>query len=181
MQHNNIRLLSVQSRCLDVAHYNHLIDVIDNKAGVLFSAACSLIKSIWDNNSDSNIQIIIDRQGGRTHYRRNLQRMFGELEMTIINESEKMSSYQLSDPKRTMRLHFVTKADQKHLPVSLSSMVSKYVRELLVARINNYFLSHKPDIKPTAGYWKDGLRFIEDIKTHIPHVKYDPTQLIRKR
>ena len=37
------------------------------------------------------------------------------------------------------------------------------------------------DLKPTAGYWKDGLRFIEDIKTNLPNVSFDSEQLIRSR
>jgi hypothetical protein len=36
-------------------------------------------------------------------------------------------------------------------------------------------------LKPTAGYWKDGQRFIADIKTLIPHAEYDHNQLIRCR
>ncbi len=181
MTRHGIKLLSVQTRCLDVGHYNKLVAVVNNKAGVLFSTTTSLIKSIWDGCRDPNIQIIVDRQGGRSHYRRNLQRMFPCLELTIISESNKASSYELKNDRRKMRIHFVTKADQKYLPVCLASMVSKYVRELLVERINHYFLSHHAELKPTAGYWKDGQRFIADIKTYVPHLKYDANQLIRSR
>ncbi len=75
----------------------------------------------------------------------------------------------------------VVGADDEFLPVSLASMACKYLREVLVENINNYFLSFNPSIKPTAGYWKDGLRFIKDIETHIPNIKYDVNQLIRYR
>ncbi len=78
-------------------------------------------------------------------------------------------------------MHFIVGADERFLPVSLASMVSKYLRELLVANINRYFAGFHADLKPTAGYWKDGLRFIEDLKTNIPHVEYDHEQLIRCR
>jgi len=181
MTRNNIKLLSIQSHCLDVAHYNHLIDNVKNKATVLFSTTSALVKSIWDNSRDDNIQIIIDRQGGRTHYRKVLQKMFPNLNLAIIKESENSSSYQLNNPNRKMRLHFTTKADQKYLPVSLASMVSKYVRELLIEKINRYFLNRQPELRPTAGYWKDGLRFIEDLKTHTPLIEYESSQLIRCR
>jgi len=36
-------------------------------------------------------------------------------------------------------------------------------------------------LKPTAGYWKDGLRFIEDLKKYVPHIQYDDNQMIRCR
>ena len=60
-------------------------------------------------------------------------------------------------------------------------MVSKYIRELLVQNINSYFSAHHKDLKPTAGYWTDGLRFIDDLKKYIPHVKYQKNQLVRCR
>jgi hypothetical protein len=63
----------------------------------------------------------------------------------------------------------------------LASMVSKYLRELLVDNINRYFIDFCPGIKPTAGYWKDGLRFIEDLQMKAPHVKFSRDQLIRCR
>jgi ribonuclease HII len=181
MAQHGIRLLAVHSHCLDVAHYNKLIAAVKNKASVLFSTTAALIKSIWDNCSDENIQIIVDRQGGRSRYRKNLQRMFSELELAVINESQNSSSYELRNTDRKMRIHFVIKADQRYMPVCLASMVSKYVRELLVARINNYFLCHHEQLKPTAGYFKDGRRFIADINTYIPNVKYDSNLLIRCR
>jgi ribonuclease HII len=178
---NGMKLLSIQSHCLDVGHYNKLIAVVKNKASVLFSTTAALIKSIWDNSHDGNIQIIVDRQGGRSRYRRNLQRMFEHLDLTVINESEDKSSYELKNVKRKMRIHFVVKADQKYMPVCLASMVSKYVRELLVARINRYFLNHHAELKPTAGYFKDGRRFLADIKAIVPNLKYDSNLLIRCR
>jgi ribonuclease HII len=181
MKQRGISLLTIQSHCLDVGHYNKLITTVKNKASVLFSTTAALIKSVWDNSNDGNIQIIVDRQGGRSRYRRNLQRMFSYLQLAVINESKDKSSYELKAANRRMRIHFVTKADQRYMPVCLASMVSKYVRELLVARINRYFLSRHAELCPTAGYFKDGRRFIADIKTLIPHIEYDPNLLVRCR
>ncbi len=178
---NNIDLLYLRSNCLDVGHYNKLIETVKNKAIVLFTATCQHIKQAWDYCDQQQLQIIVDRQGGRQRYQRTLSRMFPELEMTILKESPSISSYQLQRQQRNMRIHFVTKADSKYLPVSLASMVSKYVRELLVANINHYFCGHFPELKPTAGYWKDGQRFIKDIETNIGHISYNTEQLIRSR
>jgi len=82
---------------------------------------------------------------------------------------------------KAMRMHFVVGADGRFLPVSLASMVSKYLRELLIGSLNRYFIGFSADLKPTAGYWKDGLRFIEDIKANLPHVQFNSNQLIRSR
>jgi ribonuclease HII len=178
---NGIELLDLKSCCLDVAYYNKMTEAVKNKANVLFSATCSLIKSAYDNFADDDLQIIVDRQGGRVHYRKNLQRMFGDMDLKILRESPATSSYELQAGDKAMRVHFVVGADSRFLPVSLASMVSKYLRELLVGSINSYFAGFDADLKPTAGYWKDGLRFIEDIKTNLPDVQFDSRQLIRSR
>ena len=178
---NGIKLLKLQSRCLDVAHYNKMVSIVKNKSRVLFTATSQLIKSAFDNFAGDELQIIVDRQGGRVHYRAILQRMFSDMELKILSESPAASSYELYSYGKKMRLHFVVGADGRFLPVSLASMVSKYLRELLVANINRYFAGFHTDLRPTAGYWKDGLRFIEDLKENIPHIRYDREQLVRCR
>jgi ribonuclease HII len=178
---NGIELLDLKSCCLDVAYYNKMVAAVKNKANVLFSATCSLIKSAYDSFAGDDLQIIVDRQGGRVHYRKELQRMFSDMELKILRESPTTSSYELQANGKVMRLHFVVGADDRFLPVSLASMVSKYLRELLVGNINRYFAGLSSGLKPTAGYWKDGLRFIEDIRTNLPDVQFDSNQLIRSR
>jgi hypothetical protein len=105
--------------------------------------------------------------------------MFPELSLQILREDETDSSYELRNGLKTMRIHFVVGADERFLPTALASMVCKLVRELLNERMNEYFTSLNPSLRPTAGYWQDGQRFIEDIKTHLPNVRYDRLQLIR--
>lgn len=178
---NGIKLLQLRSCCLDVAYYNKMVGNVRNKASVLFTATSQLIKNAFDNFAGDDLQIMIDRQGGRVHYRKALQLMFPDMKLKILRESPQNSSYELQRNGRFMRLHFAVGADDRYLPVSLASMVSKYLRELLVYNINRYFTGFGTDLKPTAGYWKDGLRFIKEIKTNLPHVKYDENQLIRCR
>jgi ribonuclease HII len=178
---NNINLTALKSCCLDVAFYNKMVSVVKNKSSVLFTATSRLIKDALDSFGDNQLNIIIDRQGGRVRYRKALLCMFEGMELTIIKETPKISSYQLTDGKREMKLHFVVGADDKFLPVALASMVSKYLRELLILNINRYFCSFYTGLRPTAGYYKDGRRFIRDLSRFIPNVKYDSAQLIRSR
>ena len=178
---NGMELLTLKSCCLDVAYYNTMVSAVKNKATVLFTATSRLVKSAYDNFRDDDLHIIIDRQGGRVRYRKPLQRMFPGMKLGILKESPKISSYELEADGKRMRLHFLVGADERLLPVSLASMVSKYLRELLVGNINRYFVGFHTDLRPTAGYWKDGLRFIEDLKRNVPHVPFDSNQLIRCR
>ncbi len=178
---NDIKLLALGSRCLDVGFYNRMVQNVKNKASVLFTATCELISNAFDDFGNDDLQIIVDRQGGRVRYRACLQRMFSGMDLKIICENARISSYQLQADGKCMRLHFVVGADERFLPVSLASMVSKYLRELLVGNINSYFASFYSDLKPTAGYWKDGLRFIQEVKKNIPSLQFDDNQLIRSR
>jgi ribonuclease HII len=178
---NGIELLELKSCCLDVAYYNKMVSSVKNKANVLFTATSQLIKEAFDNFAGDDLQIMVDRQGGRVRYRKNLQRMFPDMELKILRESPAASSYELQTDGRGMRIHFVVGADDRFLPVSLASMVSKYLRELLIGSMNRYFAGFDTDLKPTAGYWKDGSRFIEDLRTNLPHVEFDSNQLIRCR
>ena len=157
------------------------MSAVKNKANVLFTATSGLIKRAFDNFADDDLQVMVDRQGGRIHYRKNLQRMFDGLELKILRESPSVSSYELRCPGKRMRLHFTVGADERFLPVSLASMVSKYLRELLIGNINRYFTGFNKDLKPTAGYWSDGSRFVEDLKSTLPHIQFDNEQLIRCR
>lgn len=178
---NGITLLELKSCCIEVAHYNKMISSVKNKGSVLFTFTSQLIKNAFDNFGGEVLQIMVDRQGGRVRYQRILQRMFPEMELKILKESPTVSSYELQADGKQMRLHFVVDADEQYFPVCLASMLSKYLRELLVDNINRYFVSHCAQLRPTAGYWKDGLRFIEDLKKHIPHVRFDSNQLMRCR
>ena len=178
---NNMRLMDIRSDCIEVARYNKLVEMTDNKSAVLFSVSAVFIQHAWDNFGQRNLQIIADRQGGRSHYRTELQKIFPAADFTILKETEKTSSYEIREDKRKMRIHFVVKADDRFLPVAMASMTCKYVRELMVENLNRYFLSLHSELKPTAGYFEDGRRFISDLATLAPHIKYDPNQLIRTR
>lgn len=207
-ENTGVELLGLRSRILEVAHYNKMIEAVNNKAKVLFTAVAELMQLAIDRYKNETIEIIVDRQGGRSHYRRELQLMFEGRELRVMHEDQERSSYELTEKFtaehaetteqnykinsansavsavkscRRIRVHFVVGADDKFLPVSLASMAGKYLRELLVDNINEYFRGFDSKIMPTAGYWQDGLRFIEDLKIHIPNVKYDANQLIRCR
>ncbi len=178
---NGIKLLAMKSSCFDVAHYNNMVNAVKNKSNVLFSATSYLIKKAYEDFGHNDLHIVVDRQGGRVHYRKNLQLMFGDMQLKILLENPKTSSYELKTDEKSMRVHFVVGADKRFMPVSLASMVSKYLRELLIDNINRYFIGFNGNLRPTAGYWQDGLRFIKDIETSLPNIKFDSNLLIRCR
>jgi len=181
MEASGVRLSHLATECLDVAHYNSLVERVRNKAAVLFMTTTRLIQNVVDRYPQQDVHILIDRQGGRVHYREHLLRSFPEMELRIVEETERRSAYALTGRCRVVNLSFEVGADERHLPVSLASMVSKYVRELLVECMNRYFAGMSPELKPTAGYWTDGLRFLDDLARCVPDLQIDRHRLVRCR
>ena len=125
-------------------------------------------------------RILIDRHGGRTHYREDLQLAFPEARITIVCEDDRLSRYRLDAPgDRSVTVTFTTQAEAKHLPVALSSMAAKYTRELMMARMNRFFTGHLPDLKPTAGYVTDARRYLKDIDPVIRNLQIERRELVR--
>jgi ribonuclease HII len=181
LEKHNMSLMALNSFCFDVAFYNDMIRKVNNKSTVLFMAVCNLVDEIIKSNQHTNFHFIIDRQGGRTKYTRQLRTMFPEMELKVLNENDNISSYELIMSDKKVKIDFIVKADANFLPACLASMVSKYLREQLMGCINSYFVEKCQNLKPTAGYWTDGKRFINDLKTIAPQIQYDPNQLIRCR
>ncbi len=184
-----MELIDMSSRCLDVGYYNKMVKAVKNKASVSFTSVCSLINDIFAKTCDldgETLQIIVDRQGGRSRYQRVLARMFPEMEIAIIKEDNSNSSYELCCGDRRMRIHFPIKADDNFMAVALASMASKYLREVLMESLNRHFINlyksgDSGELKPTAGYWTDGLRFINDIETKIGQLGQERAKLVRSR
>ena len=78
-----------------------------------------------------------------------------------------------------MRILFREKAEAQCMPVALASMLSKYLRESLMRRFNSFWKAHLPELVPTAGYYNDGLRFLEDIKAKRTELNICDDDLIR--
>jgi ribonuclease HII len=181
LERHRIVMGPIRVVCLDVRHYNHLVAAVRNKSSVLFSAVASLIQQALEQGTAQDLVIVVDHQGGRVHYRGPLQCMFPHLALTILHEDENCSRYRMESTAQKVELIFQVKADEAYLPVSLASMVSKYVRELLVACINRHFQGFCPDLEPTAGYWQDGQRFLKDLREKCPQVPFEHDRLVRCR
>ncbi len=78
------------------------------------------------------------------------------------------------------QISFVESGESKHLPIALASMISKYVRELLMLLFNEYWCSRVDNLKSTAGYYQDGLRFLGDIRPHLGRLGVAEEQLVRR-
>jgi hypothetical protein len=122
-------------------------------------------------------RVVIDRQGGRAQYgpwlANLLPESIGAGRVVILEERDDRSSYQVLDAGGKPRLvvHLNVEGEQASLCVALASMTAKLVRELLMARLNRYWLAraaaHGREVKPTAGYYADGTRWLSDMETVV--------------
>ena len=76
---------------------------------------------------------------------------------------------------------FQPRADAEHFCVALASMVSKYVREVLMAEFNRFWEGQVPGVKPTAGYPGDSRRFFRAIHPTARRLKIRKETLWRRK
>lgn len=161
-----IQFTYVSSCVVTVREFNEQVRASGNKSVVLFNNGARLVSGLWDAGS-GDINLIIDKQGGRNNYAGLLQEQLPAKEIRIVKESARVSTYVVSDAKRTLEVSFVEKGEDFSLSTALASIFSKYVRELFMCLENQYWQHFKPGLKPTAGYYQDAMRFLSEIE----HVK----------
>jgi len=174
-----VGLRLMQCRVVDAPEFNRGIRTLGNKAAVNLFAVLRLCEHIRRRFATDHPHIVVDRQGGRMHYRQQLQDTWPAARIAILDEDERVSRYRLDLPEGPMTVTFTTEAEAVHLPVALASMTAKYVRELMMIRFNRYFRQQMPELKPTAGYYQDGRRFLSDIEGLITRLDVPRQDLIR--
>ncbi len=181
MRKLNISIEYMYAIPMPVGQYNDAVELTGNKSVVLFNQACKHIFYAWENYSHEKLNIVIDKQGGRSNYRDKLQKIFPYAQINELKRTPHLSSYHIVDGKRSMKTHFIAKGDQKQLTVALASLISKLVREIMVEQLNKYFISRVTGLKPTAGYYQDGMRFLDDLKAANVYSLNIDHLLVRKK
>ncbi len=159
--------------------FNRMVTATRSKAATSFTFVAGHLLAIWNQFGQHHPTVIVDRQGGRAHYRELLAMTFPDVSLAILEENETCSTYRLAEKHRAMTISFLVEADAGHMPVALASMVSKYTRELLMARFNAWFAARAPHIKPTAGYATDANRFWAEVQPLLSQWGIAPDQLRR--
>lgn len=109
-----------------------------------------------------------------------MQDTFPGAHIAIVAEEDAFSRYRLERDGSMLTITFTAEGESKHLPVALASMIAKYTRELLMARLNRFFRSRVPELKPTAGYVQDGRRFVREIGPVVRSLRIDTNDLVRQ-
>ncbi len=181
MERCGVACVHLAARVVLEKQLNHLLGQTHNKASTLFSTAAMHIDYLLRHYGQSGLTIFCDRQGGRERYGSLLRLMFDQWALEIVAEADGYSEYRLMRNGHVVRLIFCEKAEAQCLPVALASMLSKYLREALMRRFNAFWRQYVPDLAPTAGYYADGLRFLEHIKPTRLQLGIPDDLLIRVR
>ncbi len=165
--HAGVHPIGCRAVLVEPKDLNRIAHAAGSKGAVNGWAAMRLASRLRATYPDVPIDLACDRHGGRMHYREELARAFPDAVVRVMDETERASEYELRETRGSMRVHFETEADARHLPVALASMTAKYLRELRMARLNAFFAHHMPGLAPTAGYVQDGRRFLAQIEPLI--------------
>lgn len=181
LQEANVRLAWGRSEVLPEGHFNEQVERMRNKATVSFTMVLRLIHEAARRAKTRNVRFLIDRQGGRDHYGPLLMRSFEGRKLKIHDESDGESVYSLVAGDSTWRVEFRKSGDSQHLPIAAASIISKYIRELLMGRFNAWWANHVEALQPTAGYYTDGIRFLRDIASSVRKLGIQKERLVRSR
>jgi len=157
-----VRLAAVRSRVIFVEEFNALVDRHGSKGAALSQQTLALAARMMKPLGPGPISLVCDKHGGRNRYGALLAEHFPEWLIEVRGEGRERSSYRFGPPERRVNVCFRTKAEAC-LPVALASMASKYLRELAMRALNEYWSRRVPGLCPTAGYPLDAKRFRADI------------------
>lgn len=158
----DVRFFFASGCVVPVREFNEQVRVAGNKSLALFNNCAMLISRLW-TLCHGSIRLIVDKQGGRNTYSGLLKDQLPMTDIRVLQEGAKISTYEVGDAKRKMKISFVEKGEDTCMAVALASMFSKYIRELFMHLENQYWLQYIPGLKPTAGYYSDAQRFLAQI------------------
>jgi len=179
METKQATCVHLAARIVSERPFNRMVSATRNKASVLFTQAATHLDYLIRTYGERELYIFCDRQGGRSSYGHLLRTTFEDWSLEIVEEIDGRSEYQLHRNGHAVRILFAEKAEAQCLPVAMASMVSKYCREALMKRFNAWWRLHEPAIEPTAGYYNDGLRFLEQIAPARQRLRIRDEDLIR--
>jgi hypothetical protein len=158
---HKIRLRAICSDVVLTRRFNRETLGHDSKGRALSEMSMHVLRHIWQvagGDEHDAALVIADKHGGRNRYHEFLPIVFGDRFIRCHEESLERSRYRVGKTE----VRFETKSE-RHLPVALASMVSKYLRELAMTLFNRFWIDRQPTLKRTAGYPTDASRFKQDI------------------
>jgi hypothetical protein len=172
----------VRSVVVCPGRFNAVLDRHGSKGAVLGAGLTELLR--WNRDAlagDDGLLFCVDKHGGRNAYAPMLQDALPGGIVVARQESMARSAYTVLGVGRDIRLTFEPRADAAHFCVALASMVSKYLRELLMLEFNRFWQAQVPGLRPTAGYPVDAARFLEAIRPALGRLGLAESAMWRRK
>jgi hypothetical protein len=161
--------------------FNALTESAGSKGAVLRHGLAELVRACWGLPGDEPLAFFIDKHGGRNTYAAMLQDAVPGGFVLAHHESLARSVYSVTGAGREVRWTFQPRADAEHFSVALASMVSKYVREVLMGEFNRFWRERVPGLRPTAGYPGDARRYYDAIRPAAERLGIPEAALWRRK
>lgn len=181
MLNKSIRLADINAAVVFEDLFNQMVQASGSKAECAWGFVVGHLQAIWTRFGEHHPLVAVDRQGGRKNYGHLLGLAFPATEVCVLCENRALSSYRIAEGNRKMDILVEVEGDERHLPTALASMAAKYVRELLMIRFQAFWLARAPGVKPSAGYFEDGRRFLRQIEPLLNELDIDPDTFVRCR
>jgi hypothetical protein len=173
---------AVHSVVVCPARFNQVTEQWGSKGAVLALGLAELVRANRELESGAEPALFfVDKHGGRNHYAAILQHALPEGFIAARQEGMQRSLYSVLGLGREMQLIFEPRADRQYFCVALASMVSKYLRELLMLEFNRFWQGQVPGLKPTAGYPGDSARFFEAIRPALERLQIAEPMVWRRK
>jgi hypothetical protein len=171
-----LRIVPVHAR-----EFNGGVESSGNKHNLEAGIVRGFLGDLFRDHGAAGVDVTCDKLGGRDFYGDVLAPLVPGGAVEALAEGNDRSVYALRDRAGTRRLtvRFLKDGESCALPVALASLASKYVRELFMECLNAFFVERLPRLKPTAGYYGDGQRFIEAVLPEVRRLRLDPALLVR--
>jgi hypothetical protein len=175
-----VRLVALRSVAVFPQQFNQLVSQFDSKGAALTRLTLELLSGVFEHTAEETTLVVCDKHGGRNRYSEQLQEHFPEYLIEIHGEGRSQSIYRWGPPSQRVEIRFHSRGES-FLPAALASMASKYLRELAMLALNDFWRSQIPDLRATAGYPVDAKRFKSDIEDAQAALQIDDELLWRCR
>jgi ribonuclease HII len=157
----NVSLVEIKCSTIFPPKFNAAVDELGNKATLLSTETLVIVRRMMDDTTN-DLKIGCDKHGGRSKYGELISSILTDQPVETELESRASSDYSFRQKRRDVSIRFQAKGES-FLPTALASMVSKYVREVMMAVWNEFWIEQIPGLKPTKGYPVDAKRFKAEI------------------
>ncbi len=162
--------------------FNEGVRAAGNKHLFEWRIVARFLRLLWERYGEEGVEVVCDRLSGRDFYGPSLAKLFAGADVRAIEETARSSTYRVEErggSGRALRVSFLVEGDGSSFATALASCASKYVRELFMRPLNEWFAARVPGLRPTAGYFADARRFLDEVRPACRELSLSPDLLIR--